>query len=159
MTENNLEFCVTCVTSSSLIQKMRERRRRAVTVENIPPQQQSFPAKAHTEPVQYRFSPLVIEWLSICLSEGHIQPSQSHVGNLEGWPRRLFFKQSLYIDFECWCFNSSIPTYLIPSKQLFYQVTDVIFESLSDDKYQFPHLSICREKFSKLLKEIKYDQP
>jgi hypothetical protein len=82
-----------------------------------------------------------------------MQPSQPSVGRLEGWPMRPYFKNSLYVDFECWCLKAKIPTYLIPSQNLFYQGTDTIFESIACDKYQFPGLAICQEKFSESFKK------
>jgi hypothetical protein len=116
------------------------------------------PLAINKEPIKLQLPQLVIDWFSISLNEGHIQPSQPGVGRLEGWPMRPYFKNSLYVDFECWCLKSSFQTYLIPSKELFYQASDTIFESTADDKYQFPDLTICRKRFSKLLKEVKYDQ-
>ena len=156
MINKNSENCVTCVTRSTLLQRMKEKRR------CLPagPEICSIPSSPiiSKEPAKLQLPQLVIDWISICLSEGHIQPSQSIVGRLEGWPTRSYFKNSLYVDFECWCLRARIPSYLIPSKELFYQGADAIFESIARDKYQFPDLMICQKKFRKLLKENKYDQ-
>jgi hypothetical protein len=130
---------------------MRENRR------NLPPKKET-PLPPIEESVKCKLPPLILDWISVCLREGHIQPSQPSVGRLEGWPMRPYFKNSLYVDFECWCLKAKIPTYLIPSRDLFYQGTDAIFESIACDKYQFPDLAICQENFSKSFKEIKHDQ-
>ena len=87
-----------------------------------------------------------------------MSPSQPSVGSIRRLANGHYSKNSLYVDFECWCLKTNIPTYLIPSKELFYLGTDAIFEIVAGDKYQFPDLMICREKFSKLIKEIKKDQ-
>ena len=155
MINENSENCVTCVTRPTLLQRMQEKRR------CLParPETCSMPSPPviSKENAKLQLPQLVIEWISICLGEGHIQPSQSIVGRLEGWPMRPYFKNSLYVDFECWCLKARMPCYLIPSNELFYQATDTIFESIARDKYQFPDLIICRERFQKLLKEIEYD--
>ena len=156
MNNTNSEICVTSVTCSPLLQRMREKRR------NIFPEKEpcliSPPRTIAEGPTKLQLPQLVIEWISISLREGHIQPSQPSVGRLEGWPIRSYFKYSLYVDFECWCSKSKIPPYLIPPQELFYQATDSVFESIAGEKYQFPDLTICQEKFSKFLKEIKHDQ-
>lgn len=36
--------------------------------------------------------------------------------------------------------------------------TDAIFDTVDGNRYQFPDLMICREKFSQLLKEGQYDE-
>lgn len=155
MINKNSESCVTSVTRPSLLHKMLEKRQGLPTAVKTCPK----PAiSTSSEPVNPRLPRLVIDWIAISLSEGHMQPSQPSVGRLEGWPIRSYFKNSLYVDFECWCLKTNIPTYLIPSKELFYLGTDAIFEIVAGDKYQFPDLMICREKFSKLIKEIKNDQ-
>ena len=154
MIDNNLESCVTSVTRPTLLQRLREKRQPLPT--EIKADASSL---CVTNEKTTKLPQLVIDWISVCLNEGHIQPSQPCVGKLEGWPLRPYFKNSLYVDFECWCLKAKIPTYLIPSKELFYQGADVIFESIARDKYQFPDLKVCREKFSKLLKEGQYDKP
>ena len=156
MIKNNLENSVTCATRNTLLQRMHHRRLSLpseIKINSAP-----FPLAITKEPLKLQLPQLVIDWFTISLNEGHIQPSQPDVGRLEGWPMRPYFKNSLYVDFECWCLKSGIQTYLIPSKELFYQATDTIFESIADNKYQFPDLTICRQRFSKLLKEVKYDQ-
>lgn len=154
MIENKLENCATSATQLTLLERMRNKRHEVPIIrENLAI---SLPVVIDTKPIKFHLPSLVMEWISICLDEGHIQPSQSSVGKLEGWPVRSYFKNSLYIDFECWCLKASVPTYLISSRELFYQVANVIFESVSDDKYQFPNLLVCRENFSRLLKESQY---
>lgn len=156
MNDKKLENCATYATPLTLLERMRSKRQEASAMrENSAI---SLPVVIETKPGKILLPSLVIEWLSICLGEGHIQPSQSSVGKLEGWPIRPNFKNSLYVDFECWCLKANIPTYLISSRELFYQVANVIFDSMSDDKYQFPNLPVCRENFSKLLKENQYGQ-
>lgn len=151
MINEKMENCVTCVTRPTLLQRMQEKRRCLPTLPE--PCSTPLPLIISKEPAKFQLPQLVIEWISICLREGHIQPSQPSVGRLEGWPRRAYFKSSLYVDFECWCLKAKIPTFLIPSQKLFYQGTDTIFESIACDKYQFPGLAICQEKFSKSFKE------
>lgn len=153
MIDNKLENCATYATHPTLLDKMRSKRQEASTI-----RESSIPLIIDAKPIKLHLPSLVIEWFSICLEEGHIQPSQSSVGKLEGWPIRPYFKNSLYVDFECWCLKANVPTYLISSRELFYQVTNLFFESISDDKYQFPSLLVCRENFSKVLKENQYGQ-
>ena len=156
MIKNNLENSVTCVTRNTLLQRMHHRRlslHSEIKINSAP-----FPLAINKEPTELQLPQLVIDWFSISLNEGYIQPSQPGVGRLEGWPMRPYFKNSLYVDFECWCLKSGIHTYLIPSKELFYQATDTIFELTADNKYQFPDLTICLQIFLKLLKEVKFDQ-
>ena len=93
---------------------------------------------------------LVLEWLKICLNEGHIQPSQPKVGRLCGWPLRSFFCESLYIDFECWCIKNGCLSREIPSGKIFYGLTDSIFVR-DGEKYHFPHLEQCQEKLASLI--------
>lgn len=83
-----------------------------------------------------------------------MQPSQPKVGRLEGWPLRPYLKNSLYVDFWCWCRNKGMQLYLIPPEASFYQTTDLIFDALGDEKYQFPVIEICREIFLKLKEGI-----
>lgn len=155
MIDNNLESCVTCVTRPTLLQRLREKRQLLSTEIKV---DASLLCVTNEKVAILQLPQLVLDWISICLNQGHIQPSQPCVGKLEGWPLRPYFKNSLYVDFECWCLKAKVPTYLIPSKELFYQGTDVVFESIARDRYQFPDLMICREKFSKLLKEAQYDK-
>lgn len=160
MIDRNLESCVTPVTYPTLLERMRQRRLGG-TSEVIKEKSMSLPfagQDAQKESVKLTLPSLVIDWLTICLGEGHMQPSQPNVGRLEGWPIRSYFKNSLYVDFECWCLKANVPPYLIPSKRLFYQGTDAIFDNVDGNRYQFPDLMICREKFSQLLKEGQYDE-
>jgi hypothetical protein len=156
MIDNKLENCATYATPLTLLERMRNKRQEASVMREssaIP-----LPVVIDAKPGKLLLPSLVIEWLSICLNEGHIQPSQSSLGTLEGWPIRPYFKNSLYVDFECWCLKANVPAYLISSRELFYQVANLIFESIPNDKYQFPVLATCRENFSKVLKENQYDQ-
>lgn len=123
MMNKNSEISVTSVTYSPLLQRMRKNRR------NLPPKKET-PLLPIEESAKCKLPPLILDWISVCLKEGHIQPSQPSVGRLEGWPMRPYFKNSLYVDFECWCLKAKIPTYLIPSKELFCQGTDAIFDSI-----------------------------
>lgn len=109
MINNNIENCVTSVTHLTLLQRMRNTR------QEVPIAKEScaVPVLIEVHPVKHHLPPLIREWISICLDEGHIQPSQPHVGKLEGWPIRPYFKSSLYTDFECWCLKANISTYLI----------------------------------------------
>lgn len=90
-----------------------------------------------------------IEWLTICLSEGHIEPSQPCVGRIIGWPLRPFFKNSLYVDFEVWCFKKNFSKKDIVRREAFYQLVDKLFIP-DGDKYRFPSLEECRKKFTML---------
>lgn len=95
---------------------------------------------------------LVFAWLSICLSEGHIEPSQPSVGRIIGWPVRPFFKSSLYVDFECWC-SKNRTRRVMDMRKLFYSLTDKIF-ICDGDKYHFPSLEKCRNEFKPLAEEF-----
>jgi hypothetical protein len=160
MNNKNVESCVTPVTYPTLLERMRQRRLDGsdVVIDEKPIALPRVNQDIQEQVTKLQLPPLVISWLSICLGEGHMQPSQPSVGRLEGWPIRPYFKNSLYVDLECWCSKARIPPYLIPSRELFYQGTDAIFESISTDKYKFPDLEICRKKFSQLLKEGQYDE-
>lgn len=98
---------------------------------------------------------LVFAWLSICLSEGHIEPSQPSVGRIIGWPLRPFFKNSLYVDFECWRSKQNLTGREIDMhmRKLFYSLTDKIFVD-EGDKYHFPPLEACRKEFKVLSEEF-----
>jgi hypothetical protein len=159
MIDKDMESCVTSVTYPTLLERMCQKRLGGSDV--IDEKLVSLPLASQNiqdKEVKSQLPPLVIDWLSICLGEGHMQPSQPSVGRLEGWPIRSYFKNSLYVDFDCWCLKAGIPPYLIPSKTLFYQGTNAIFDTVDDNRYQFPDLMICREKFSQLLKEGQYDE-
>lgn len=160
MINKNLESCVTSVTRPTLLERMRQKK---LSDSDGIIDEKSMPSPLASLDIQEKATKLelpslVINWLSICLGEGHMQPNQLCVGRLEGWPIRSYFKSSLYVDFDCWCLKAGIPPYLIPSKRLFYQGTDAIFDTVDGNRYQFPDLMICREKFSQLLKEGQYDE-
>jgi hypothetical protein len=93
---------------------------------------------------------LVFEWLKVCVEEGHIEPSQPTVGRICGWPLRSFLCESLFIDFECWCSKKGIHPKERPGSKTFYSLTDSIFDR-NDDKYHFPSLEQCRQKFKSLI--------
>ncbi|MEI8329682.1 MAG: hypothetical protein WCG14_06765 [Chlamydiia bacterium] len=95
----------------------------------------------------------MLTWLSISLTEGHIEPSQPCVGRIVGWPQRPIFKNSLYVDFECWGVKKDLPSNAIAKRKLFYSLTDRIFIS-EEDKYCLPSLEECRRKFKCLAQEI-----
>lgn len=97
-----------------------------------------------SEPNKKEF--LVLEWMKICLEEGHIEPSQPIVGRLYGWPLRPFFCNSLFTDFECWCAKNGISSNKKPEREEFYFIADSIFVR-KGDKYHFPPLEECRQKF------------
>lgn len=92
---------------------------------------------------------LVLDWLLICLMEGHIEPSQPQVGRLCGWPQRPFFCESLYIDFECWCIKKDLLPRERASGRVFYSIVDQIFTRCGS-KYSFPSLEDCRLNFKLL---------
>lgn len=146
----NLQTSVTCVTRPSLLQRMRMKRQGIVEEKPI--------SKQPLEEKENVYKPTIPErvknWLRIALEEGHIQPSQPTVGKLEGWPIRPHFKESLYNDFACWCMKEQIPIYLTPSEELFYQGTDILFDSLPRKKYTFPDLETCKQRFLILEQEI-----
>jgi len=95
----------------------------------------------------------ILTWLSISLTEGHIEPSQPCVGRIVGWPQRPIFKNSLYVDFECWGVKKDLSSNAIAKRKLFYSLTDRIFIS-EEDKYCLPSLEECRRKFKCLAQEI-----
>lgn len=159
MINKNLENCVTSATCLTLLERMRQKR--LGDSDEIDKESMSSPFATQDiqeETTSLQISQLVLNWIDICLKEGHMQPSQASVGRLEGWPIRSYFKNSLYVDFDCWCLKAGIPRYLIPSRELFYQGTNAIFDAFDDNRYQFPDLMICREKFSQLCKECQYDE-
>lgn len=92
---------------------------------------------------------IILAWLSISLAEGHIEPSQPCVGKIVGWPTRPFFKNSLYVDFEVWCFKKNFSRRDLVKRESFYHFLDKIFIS-NGDKYHFPPLEECRKKFTNL---------
>lgn len=97
---------------------------------------------------------LVLDWLLVCLMEGHIEPSQPQVGRLCGWPGRPFFCESLYIDFECWCIKKDLLPRERASGKVFYSIVDKIF-TRRGEKYDFPPLEECRLKFKSLTTNLK----
>lgn len=110
--------------------------------DNINPSESSEPDKKER---------LVFEWLKVCLEEGHIEPSQPTVGRVCGWPLRPFFCDSLFIDFECWCSKKGINSKERPGCETFHSITNSIF--LRElDKYHFPSLEECRQKFNNLIR-------
>lgn len=94
----------------------------------------------------------IFAWLAICLSEGHIEASQPCVGRVIGWPFRSFFKNTLYTDFECWNLKQNLSWKEIANRKTFYSITDRIFIS-EGDKYHFPPLEECKNKFKPLMEE------
>ena len=93
---------------------------------------------------------LIHEWLHICTRDGHIEPSQPVCGKYLGWPIRPFFRNSLYVDLVLWCCKQGITPNMQPSSKDFYIVANQIFDR-DGDKYHFPSLNICREKFKQYL--------
>ncbi len=98
---------------------------------------------------------LILDWLLICLEEGHIEPSQPCTGRILGWPKRAFLKNSLYTDFKCRCLDQKIPEWKIPSNKHFYSITDKIFTS-KNDSYLFPSLQEFRKKMHSIIQEYYY---
>ena len=97
---------------------------------------------------------LVLDWLLVCLMEGHIEPSQPRVGRLCGWPLRSFACESLYVDFECWCIKRGLLPYEQASGKIFYSMVDRIFMR-HEERYDFPALDECRLKFKALVANFK----
>ncbi len=93
----------------------------------------------------------VLDWISIMLNEGHIEPSQSSVGRIIGWPERSHNVQSLFIDFRAWCQKNG-KYWNFAAEQILENFLDKILKR-EDDEYSFPDLEICRQKF-KLISEI-----
>jgi hypothetical protein len=91
----------------------------------------------------------VFDWLQIVLDEGHIEPSQPCIGRLLGWPTRSFSTRSLWIDFDLFCRKKEIPPAHIADSLLFFSLLSEIFNRI-DERYEFPPLLICREKFLNL---------
>lgn len=80
----------------------------------------------------------VLEWLKICLIEGHIEPSQPSVGRLCGWPVRPFAVTSLYNDFTCWRIRNGASFQEVSDSTKFYSLVDRILPR-EGQKYFFLH--------------------
>lgn len=89
---------------------------------------------------------LVIEWLQIVIDEGHIEPSQPFIGRIVGWPVRSLFIDSLYVDFVVWCRKREKRDWNIPEPSLFFALLNHVLIRVKE-KYEFPPLNICRNKF------------
>lgn len=98
---------------------------------------------------------LILKWLQIAVDEGHIEPSQSAVGRLKGWPRREWLRKSLFIDFELWCVRCGCRAWHIPRRADFYYIVDQVFDR-KDHQYFFPSLHVCRDRFYKLKKKYEH---
>ncbi len=92
---------------------------------------------------------LVKRWVQIMLTEGHIEPYQSQVGQIVGWPVRSFQKYSLWVDFLCWCRSGEFVDSQIPAKGAFLALLDVVLDPV-DNRYEFPPLSECRQRAEQL---------
>lgn len=97
--------------------------------------------------------PFIYDWLGIALSEGHIEPSQPCVGRIVGWPCRSFALYSLFVDFEAW-YRKHTGDERDCSQELFYTVLDKVFIR-DGDRYEFPPLPVCRERFEFTCEEKK----
>lgn len=95
----------------------------------------------------------ILAWLSICLSEGHIEASQPCVGRVVGWPQRPIFKNTLYTDFECWGLKKNLSYKEVAKRKTFYAITDKIFIS-EGDKYHVPPLEECKKKFKPFVEDV-----
>lgn len=96
----------------------------------------------------------IFAWMGIIMEEGHIEASQPLVGKIVGWPCRAFSVNSLFIDFEFWCYKQGILEWQMPSKIQFYALPDQLFHRVGDT-YQFPSLDICRKKFRALKRDYE----
>ena len=92
---------------------------------------------------------LAMDWIQVAIEEGHIEPSQPSVGRLVGWPIRSFSVESLYVDLEVWCRKKGIRGWGIPECSLFFALLDEILVR-SGNRYEFPVLETCRERFLRL---------
>lgn len=96
---------------------------------------------------------LAMEWIQIAIEEGHIEPSQPSIGRLVGWPVRSFSIESLYIDFIVWCRKKGLHEWSIPGRSLFFALLDEVLVR-SVNRYEFPTLDTCREKFLSLKEQL-----
>jgi hypothetical protein len=94
-------------------------------------------------------NPLIKGWVRIMLAEGHIEPSQSHIGRIVGWPVRSFLKYSLWVDFLCWCYAAGLRDSQIPAKGAFLAVLNAVLDPV-DNGYVFPPLSECRQRAERI---------
>lgn len=85
-------------------------------------------------------------WLAIAMKEGHLEPSQSLVGQSIGWPQRRVNRASLWLDFKLWSRKEKIPDYQLPEQIVFYALLDQLFNRVND-KYELPSLEQCRAIF------------
>jgi hypothetical protein len=95
-----------------------------------------------------------MQWLSIVLDEGHIEPSQPCVGRVTGWPQRRISINSLWIDFTCWCLKQEIQKCEIPEQSTFFKLLDQVLLR-NKDKYEFPSLEVCRKTFVTIRREYE----
>ncbi len=93
-------------------------------------------------------------WLAIAMEEGHLEPSQSLVGQSIGWPQRRVNRASLWLDFKLWSRKEKIPDYQLPEQIVFYALLDQLFNHVND-KYELPPLEQCRAFFSTLRQQYE----
>lgn len=102
--------------------------------------------------VEKAYSKPIIDWVSQCLDEGHIEPSQPCVGRAIGWPVRSFKKSSLLIDFRICCMKNGLPEKDNIRDNSFIEILDAIFDA-EEDRYLFPSLEECRYRFNSIIIE------
>ena len=89
-----------------------------------------------------------LEWITIALEEGHIEPSQPCVGRVVGWPKRRLKIKSLLIEFTFWCRKQRTDIDVFDQKALL-ELLDIILIRICEE-YEFPPLESCRQKFNEL---------
>lgn len=106
-------------------------------------------SKIHVEKAYFK---PIIDWVSQCLNEGHIEPSQPCVGRAVGWPVRSFKKSSLLIDFRLYCVKQGLSETDNVRDNSFITILDAIFDT-EEDRYLFPSLEECRRRFNSIIIE------
>ena len=91
----------------------------------------------------------IVDWISQCLHEGHIEPSQPCVERLVGWPIRSFRKSSILTDFRIYCMKNGLPENDSVRDNSFTAILDAVFDA-KENRYSFPSLEECRHRFQKI---------
>lgn len=90
----------------------------------------------------------VVKWITICIKEGHIEPSQPIVGRMVGWPVRPFSFSSLWTDYLCWNWKNGEMPDQFQEHKLLYELSCYLFDINEQEVVRFPSLEECRLKFA-----------
>lgn len=112
-----------------------------------------IPRIPHVPQVRKEDTDLLVDWMLVVIDEGHIEPSQSFIGRYLGWPTRSFHIESLYVDFFAWCRQKGIEETSIPDQSICVSFFDKVF-TRHGERYEFPPLHYCRNKFLELRKSL-----